>query len=133
MYTKEELLEKQNLAEKLKLQQRELLYNKSLTDKCNGIGANWMWDNLREFISAFNPTLVLSADIHDCAYELGGTEEDRDIADNAFLSNALKLANHKYGWYNPLRYRVRKQAFKFYSLLKVFGAFAFNYKEKKDE
>ena len=37
MYTQEELLEKQNLAEKLKLQQRELLYDKSLTDKCNGM------------------------------------------------------------------------------------------------
>jgi hypothetical protein len=133
MYTKEELLEKQNLAEKLKLQQRELLYNKSLTDKCNGIGANWMWSNLRDMLSVFNPTLVLAADIHDCAYELGGTEEDREIADNAFLSNALKLANHKYGWYNPLRYRVRKQAFKFYSLLRVFGKFAFNYKETTDE
>ena len=130
MYSSVELKQKQELAEKLKLTHREKLYIKSLTDKCNGIGAKWMWSNLRDMLSVFNPTLVLAADIHDCDYELGGTEEDREIADNAFLSNALKLANHKYGWYNPLRYRVRKQAFKFYSLLRVFGKFAFKYRNK---
>ena len=131
MYTEKEIQEKQKLAEKLKLSQRELLYNPLLTKKCNGIGADWMWSNLRDAISAFNPTLVLAADIHDCAYEKGGTDNDRSIADTAFLDNALILANYKYSWFNPLRYRVRKQARKFYAILRVFGKYAFNYKSEK--
>ena len=133
MYTEEEIQEKQNLAEELKLAQRELLYNPSLTKKCNGIGADWMWANLRDVISTMNPTLVLSADIHDCAYEKGGTEEDRDMADKAFLDNSLILANDRYAWFNPLRYRVKKQARKFYAILRVFGKYAFNYKSEKEQ
>jgi hypothetical protein len=129
MYTAEEISLKRYLAERLSLSQRELLANPTLVKKCNGIGAEWMWDNLRDIISTMNPTLVLAADIHDCAYELGGTEDDREFADLSFLENAIKLAEYKYAWYNPIRYRVKKQAYKFYSLLKVFGKYAFNYKE----
>lgn len=128
MYSSVELKQKQELADKLKLQHREKLYIKSLTDKCNGIGAKWMWSNLRDMLSVFNPTLVLAADIHDCDYEEGGTEVDRELADKAFLSNAITLAEHRYAWYDIRRYRVKKQANKFYAVLRVFGKFAFNYK-----
>ena len=96
---------------------------------CNGIGADWMPDWLREAISGLNPTLVLAADIHDIRYALGGTESERKAADDEMLENGLKLANYRYGWYDPRRYWVRKQMRKFHAILREFGGWAWKYRE----
>lgn len=94
---------------------------------CNGIGADWMPDVLREAISTLNPTLVLAADIHDIRYLLGGTEADRKAADDEMLANGIKLADWRYRWCDPRRYYVRKQIHKFHAILRVAGGAAFNY------
>lgn len=88
-----------------------------------------MPDWLREAISGLNPTLVLAADIHDIRYALGGTEAERKDADDEMLENGLKLANYRYGWYDPRRYWVRKQMRKFHAILREFGGWAWKYKE----
>lgn len=121
MYTMEELHSKYEMAVNLGLSGAELLKDPRAQEACNGIGAEWMWDNLRELIGIFNPTLTLAADIHDMRYELGGDEAAREFADDEFLANALACADAKYCWFNPLRYRVRKQARKFHLILRVFG------------
>lgn len=124
MYTMEDLQHKYEVAVNLGLSGAELLGDPRAQKACNGIGAEWMWDNLRELIGLFNPTLALAADIHDMRYELGGDEATREAADNEFLKNAIICADAEYRWFNPLRYRVRKQARKFYLILRVFGKYA---------
>lgn len=121
MYTKEELQRRYEIAVNLGLSGAELLKDPIAQSACNGIGAEWMWDNLRKLIGKFNPTLALPADIHDVRFEIGGDEADREAADREFLANARICADAKYAWWNPLRYRVRKQAGKFYLILRVFG------------
>lgn len=121
-YTKDELQHKYEVAFNLGLSGAELLKDPRAQKACNGIGAEWMWDGLREMLGFFNPTLELAADIHDMRYELGGDEIDREFADDEFLANAIECANARYSWWNPLRYRVRKQARKFHLILRVAGA-----------
>ena len=98
---------------------------------CNGIGAEWMWDNLRDMLGAFNPTLTLAADIHDMRYEIGGNDADREFADDEFLENAIICADAEYCWFNPLRYHVRKQARKFYFILRIAGGKAWEDAQEK--
>ena len=100
---------------------------------CNGIGADWMPEVLCDLISTLNPTLKPVAAIHDVEYTIGGTEEDRKAADDRFLENGLKAANYTYGWYNPLRYRVRHQAYKYHALLTAFGSAAWKYTDEKND
>lgn len=132
-YTKEELQYKYEVAVNLGLSGAELLKDPRAQKACNGIGAEWMWDNLRALLGKFNPTLELPADIHDMRYEIGGDDIDREFADDEFLANALECANAKYSWWNPLRYRVRKQARKFYLILRVTGGKAWRDAQKGGE
>ena len=107
MYSLNEIEEKIALAKAAKLSGAELLLDRERACRvCNGIGADWMPDWLQEAISGLNPTLVLAADIHDIRYALGGTEAERKDADDEMLENGLKLANYRYGWYDPRRYWV---------------------------
>ena len=132
MYTKEELQHKYETAVKLGLSGAELLKDPRAQSACNGIGAAWMWDDLREMLGAFNPTLILAADIHDMRFALGGDENCREFADDEFLANAVKCANAAYCWINPLRYYVRKQARKFHLILRIFGKKAWSDAQKAD-
>ena len=100
---------------------------------CNGIGADWMPDALCDLISTMNPTLKPVAAVHDVEYTVGGTEDDRKAADERFLANGLKAANYEYGWYNPVRYIVRHQAHKYYTLLRAFGGAAWNYTNEEND
>ena len=131
MYTKEELQHKYEVAVNLGLSGAELLKHPKAQKACNGIGAQWMWDSLRELLGKFNPALVLAADIHDVRYELGGSDADRKKADDEFLANALICADAEYCWINPFRYRARKQARKFYFILRVTGGKAWRDAQKK--
>ena len=130
MYSLNEIEEKIQLAKKLGLSGAELLeYRERAQRVCNGIGAEWMPDAARKLISGLNPTLVLAADIHDLRYEIGGTEKERKAADDEMLENGCKLAEARYGWYNPLRYYVKWKMRKFYKILRAFGFLAWNYRE----
>lgn len=130
MYSQKEIEEKIALAKAAKLSGAYLLDDQERAMRvCNGIGAEWMPDWMRDAISGMNPTLVLAADIHDIRYELGGTEEERQKADDEILENGIKLADYRYGWYDPRRYWVRKQMRKFHAILCEFGGWAWKYRE----
>lgn len=132
MYTDEEIREKQQLARAAGLRGAELLDNiEAIKRDCNGIGAAWMPDATREWISTANPSLVVVADIHDRRYSEGGTEADRQAADAEFRANGMKMAKYAYRWYDPRRYWVMWQVRKFAALLASFGALAFNYREEE--
>lgn len=127
MYTIKEIQEKIDLAKAANLSGAELLNDVGRACRiCNGIGAAWMPEWLRDTISKMNPTLILAADIHDIRYEIGGTETDRKAADDEMLENGYKLAAYRYGWYDPRRYLVRRQMKKFHAILREFGGWAFN-------
>ena len=128
MYTDEEIEELRERAEAWGLAGRELLSDtEAVRRDCNGIGAEWMGKHLRGFVGALNPTLELAAAIHDRRYAIGGDSWARAAADMEFLENGLRSANARYGWYDPRRYRVREQARKFYTVLRVAGGAAWNW------
>ena len=130
MYSLNEIEEKIQLATELGLSGAELLEDTERAQQvCNGIGAEWMPEIARKLISALNPTLVLAADIHDIRYEIGGTESEREAADDEMLENGYKLAEARYSWYNPLRYWVKHKMRKFHKILREFGGWAWNYRE----
>lgn len=125
MYTDEQIEELRERAESWDLAGRELLSDtEAVRRDCNGIGAEWMGKYLRDAVSIVNPTLELAAMIHDRRYAIGGDEAARRAADMEFLENGLKSANARYGWYDLRRYRVREQARKFYTVLRVAGGAA---------
>lgn len=133
MYTDDEIRVKQLLARAAGLSGAELLNDtEAVRRDCNGIGAAWMPDATREWISTANPSLVVVADIHDRRYSEGGTEADRQAADAEFRANGMKMAKYVYRWYDPRRYWVMWQVRKFSALLAGFGVLAFNYYEECD-
>lgn len=133
MYTDAEIRQKQQLARAAGLSGAELLNDAAAVKRdCNGIGAAWMPDATREWISTANPSLVVVADIHDRRYSIGGTEADREAADAEFRANGMKMAKHVYSWYDPRRVWVMWQVRKFAALLAGFGVLAFNYDEECD-
>jgi hypothetical protein len=117
MYTKKELQKMFLEAESIGLDKADLLLDERAAAECNGIGAAWMWDAMVEFLGKMNPCLIIPANIHDIDYCFAPKAE----ADERFLSNCIKSADATYGWYNPLRYRARHQAKKFYLLLRSAG------------
>lgn len=73
MYTDDEIREKRLLARTAGLRGAELLDNiEAIKRDCNGIGAEWMPDRLRDLLGERYPELVIIADIHDRRYALGG-------------------------------------------------------------
>lgn len=130
MYTTAEILKKQELAISAGLSGAELLDDTERAQRvCNGIGANWMPNWMRGLIGFLFPTLVLAADIHDIRYDIGGTEKQRVAADVEMLDNGIKLANHKYRLFSPLRYVVQFVMLQFYITLRRVGNLAWNYRE----
>ena len=133
MYTDDEIRGKQLLARAAGLSGAELLDDAAAVKRdCNGIGAAWMPNATREWISTANPSLVVVADIHDRRYSIGGTEADREAADAEFRANGMKMARYVYSWYDPRRVWVMWQVWKFSALLAGGGALAFNYREEEN-
>ena len=131
MYTDDEIRAKQLLARAAGLSGAELLDDMTAVKRdCNGIGAAWMPDRLRDLLGERYPELVVVADIHDRRYSEGGTEADRQAADAEFRANGLKMAKYVYRFYDPRRYWVMWQVKKFSALLASFGMLAFNYREE---
>lgn len=133
MYSLNEIEEKIQLATELNLSGAELLEDTERAQQvCNGIGAERMPSWLRWLISFLFPTLVLAADIHDIRYDVGGTEEERAAADVEMLDNGIKLANHKYLLFSPLRYVVQFVMLQFYITLRRVGNLAWNDRSEND-
>ncbi len=125
-YSKEELQIMYDTAAKMNLSGASELLCPEAPEVCNGIGAQWMWGVLRDLISDLNPAFVIPSAIHDMRYELGGTEEERKKADDEWLDNCLIMTDNRYGWYNPLRYFVRRKAKRYYALLRISGSLAWD-------
>lgn len=115
-YTKKQFHDEQELADKLDFELDFLnTVNYELAKHvCNGIGASWFPEILRDLISKLNPALVIVANNHDLGYYFGDLTNPNFKAHNAaFRENGYKVAKYKYAWYNPLRYWVMFQARKF--------------------
>lgn len=125
MYTDDEIREKRLLARAAGLSGAELLDNIEAVKKdCNGIGAAWMPDRLRDLLGERYPELVVVADIHDRRYALGGGILARWRADWEFLTNGLKMARH------CRRIGIAWAVIRMWVLLRIGGAAAFNYHKK---
>lgn len=88
----------------------------------NGCGPEWMGDSVREFIDGLSEPLIPAVCVHDCDYSFGdGTVEDFNRANERLESNGIICADARYGWWNPLRYLVRRQARIYARMCKQFG------------
>lgn len=126
MYTVQEIEEKRKLAAAAGLSGAELLDNTEMVQEvCNGIGAAWMPERVRLFISRLFPALVMAADIHDIRYEVGKGIAARKRADEEMLENGRKLADYSYAGNDPRRYIVRFVMVEFYRILRICGWLAY--------
>ena len=83
----------------------------TLQDGYNGIGPEFLDPKVREKVSELLSIFEPAALAHDLRNEFSdGTREGFEYANNEFLKNCLKLADAKYGWWNPRRYRARAVA-----------------------
>ena len=131
MYTETEILAKQTLARALKLSGAFLLDDvAAVQNDCNGIGAAWFPDSWRDFLDGAFPELEIVADIHDRRYSVGGGILTRWKADFEFLRNGLRVALRFAGISIRRRFLLARTAVKFYLLLAIGGAAAFNYKKR---
>ena len=70
----------------------------------NGIGPEFLPDEIRDEVTRFLALFEPAALIHDLRYSAGnGRCEDFEIANMEFHGNCLKLARAKYPWWRPLR------------------------------
>lgn len=130
MYSETEILAKQALASALKLSGAFLLDDISAVKAdCNGIGAAWFPDRLRDLLDGLFPELEIAADIHDRRYSIGGGILARWKADFEFLRNGLRVAIRFAGISAKRRFLLVRIAVKMYMLLAVAGAAAFNYRK----
>jgi len=89
--------------------------------QCNGIGAAWFPKWFRWLITSLCPDHELAACIHDRRYSIGGSEQDRIMADTEFLTNIELIAlNH---WWLR-RWIDRRIGIRMYKLLRFGGKFA---------
>ena len=131
MYSETEILVKQALARALKLSGAELLDDIAAVQvDCNGIGAAWFPDSWRDLLDGLFPELEIAADIHDRRYSIGGGILARWRADIEFLRNGLRAAIRFAGISAKRRFLLARTAVKFYLLLAIGGAAAFNYKKR---
>lgn len=122
MYTDEEIRQKTALARAAGLSGAELLNDATAVKRdCNGIGAAWMPDRLRDLLGERYPELVVVADIHDRRYAIGGGILARWRADWEFLRNGLKMARH------CRRIGIAWATVRMWILLRLGGAAAFNW------
>lgn len=126
MYTDDEIRQKQQLASAAGLSGAELLDDMTAVRRdCNGIGAEWMPDRLRDLLGERYPELKIVADIHDRRYALGGGILARWRADWEFLTNGLKMARQR------RRIGIAWAVIRMWVLLRIGGAAAFNYHKVK--
>lgn len=122
MYSDAEIRQKQQLSRAAGLSGTELLDDAAAVRRdCNGIGAAWMPDRLRDLLGERYPELVVVADIHDRRYALGGGILARWRADWEFLRNGLKMARH------CRRIGIAWAVIRMWVLLRLGGAAAFNW------
>ena len=112
-------------AEKLQLENREILRKYTLTELSaiyNGIGPDSFPEWLRNCISALHPSLAVVALIHDVEWHESDKSKEKFAESNArFKQNGYKVSKAEFGWYNPRRYVVMNQARRFGNICQIFG------------
>lgn len=118
------------LADSLKLIGREFLHmpRHIVIANCNGIGPDFFPKKWRKFITKYNPSLKVSAAIHDMMYAYG---YDFAKANDILAINGKWEAEAMYAWYNPVRYFAIWRAKKFASLCQRYGYPAWKAAQRK--
>ena len=120
-----EIKQLKELAEKYRLEGREIIGKYNMQELCsiyNGIGPDAFPQWLRKGISALNPSLAVVAFIHDIEWhESDGSKEGFKASNDRFRTNGRRVADAEYAWYNPRRWLVRHQAARFARLCQSFG------------
>lgn len=97
-----------------------------LQNICNGIGAEFLPDEIRDCLDRLHPSLKPVAMVHDLDYYLGlDSYADFSFANDKFLINGKISARFKYKWYDIRRYIVQKQASFFAKTCQSLGWFAY--------
>lgn len=91
--------------------------------KSNGCGA----DKARfDFVpdTIYGVYIFEACRIHDWAYKVGKTIEDKQHADREFLNNLLRIIESVDKWYYPTML-ARRRALKYYEAVVAFGGVAY--------
>jgi len=91
----------------------------------NGCGPFWLPLSLKDLL--FNWFHEASCYRHDEGYAEGGDEARRKVCDVKFFEAMRRDSLRHRGLSRAIRY---SQAYIFYTLVRVFGATSFNYKDK---
>lgn len=77
-------------------------------DSYNGIGPEFLDPDTRAKVTEHLYLFAPAALVHDLRNEFSdGTRSSFEFANYEFLQNCRRLADHRYAWYNPRRYRAR--------------------------
>jgi len=90
--------------------------------KSNGCGSGWYAKLIPNTI--YGVSIKEPCRRHDYSYEVGKTQEDKDIGDNQFLLNLLTVIDNIKKWYYPTKL-ARLRAIDYYSAVKDHGDKAF--------
>ncbi len=83
----------------------------TVRDSYNGIGPEFLDSDTRAKVTDHLEIFEPAALVHDLRNEFSdGTRYSFNFANYEFLQNCRKLADRKYAWYNPRRYRARAVA-----------------------
>ena len=92
---------------------------KEISAAYNGIGPEWLPDDIRKKISAYLDLFAPAALIHDMRYQHGdGSRYGFNFANMEFWGNCVKLANDAYPWYSLRRYGARIAAGALYDFVR---------------
>jgi hypothetical protein len=111
----------------------EILYkysNKKLSQICNGIGADWFPEKVRNIATWIFNYLEATAFLHDVEFD---EQISFSLANSHFLQNGRIEILNKFSWYNPMRYIALRRLKQFYILLQTFGLIAYNQAGDKDK
>lgn len=104
--------------------------NRKLAKICNGIGAEWFPEKVRNLVTWIFNYLEATSFLHDVEFE---EQISFSLANSHFLTNGRIEIKDKYSWINPMRYIALRRVKQFYILLQTFGGIAYkNAGEKKD-
>jgi hypothetical protein len=88
----------------------------------NGVGAAWMPDGVRGWLTRMSADLRPAVMCHDVDYSFGdGTTADFLAANARFRRNGRICADKKNPWYSLRRYVVRRQVSVYAQILDAFG------------
>ncbi|MCK5787941.1 MAG: hypothetical protein KAH32_03010 [Chlamydiia bacterium] len=94
---------------------------------CNGAGAAGDWKSALIPNTLWGLDCIQAFDLHDYAYHIGYTYDDKCRADISMLINLIRIINYNPNWLNFAR---RKRAVSYYEAVHNFGDDAFYTEEK---